>query len=558
MMKILTAPIKTALLLTWLVTFALASPLLAADEPATIQKRLLVITAPGQNSDKLVDILKRLVTPQVDVTDSASYAPLIDLHSYDGFVYVGEEYYKPPKAALIKDLTNSQKPIVWMNYHGWLLGNDFFQRKGLTIKAEHDDKYKTLITDKPIKLTRTDSTRLDTSGDKVLYWFYRPGKGLVPAAARSGNFTYVAYNPGTNPATADYAPFRKLLISSFSHVKGKARPVWKNFEQRIADIRRDRFRTGVHMPVYVAKTTDSVNGYDSDYWHANLLRIKNTGAEWVSIVAIHYQEYVDSSTIQADPDKTPTFDALKGIIADAHKLGLYVRLHFVVNIAKPKKDEWRGFIKPKNRKQWWQSYNALALKFARFCRENEVESLVIGAELNRMQTDTRRWRALIKDIRTKMNYGGLLGYQVNFNAMRLKWAKHLDYVTVAAYWPISKSRDTRMTTIKRAWDKVEKRIRNWKRQHPGVPIEFGEAGYVAQRYAGVFPFSWKPDKQGRQNVQEQLQLYRGLHYFHSKYKSVTGVHFFASTNEDTDPNSIGYTPFGKPAENVMKKIIGLR
>ena len=96
------------------------------------------------------------------------------------------------------------------------------------------------------------------------------------------------------------------------------------------------------------------------------------------------------------------------------------------------------------------------------------------------------------------------------------------------------------------------------KKHPSLRVEFTEVGYSSQLYSSVYPFSWKSSKAETQSLTEQLQSYRSLHQFLKREPKIKGVHIFASTEEDDDPASIGYTPFGKPAEKVVKQIMQIR
>ena len=70
----------------------------------------------------------------------------------------------------------------------------------------------------------------------------------------------------------------------------------------------------------------------------------------------------------------------------------------------------------------------------------------------------------------------------------------------------------------------------------------------------MLPFSWKPDKKSRLDVSEQLTAYRALNTFLRAHPEIRGVSIFASTNEDTQPEAIGYSPFAKPAAEVVRQI----
>ena len=95
-------------------------------------------------------------------------------------------------------------------------------------------------------------------------------------------------------------------------------------------------------------------------------------------------------------------------------------------------------------------------------------------------------------------------------------------------------------------------------KNPSLRVEFTEVGYVSQPYSSVLPFSWKPHKGKSQSLSEQLLSYRALKEFLEHEQRIKGVHIFASTTGDDEPDSIDYTPFGKPAEKVMKQIMEIR
>jgi len=520
--------------------------------------RILIITSPGEYGFEMAKLLEDLFGFDVEVTDTDRYAPLIDEYVYDGFVYMAGKYNIPPKASLLEDMRKTNKPLLWINYHAWLLGSDFFHKKGFDVRDDYGKQYSHLLADVVSNLSPTDTTVIKAKGDKILYWLFNPNKGLEPAAAHSENFTYLGYSPTIDTSKADFRAFRSALNKAFGNISPSGYKSLSNYKQRLSSIRKDDFRTGIHLPVYVAGSTDVTHAYDSDYWHSNLIRIKETGAEWVSIVSVYYQEYVDSSRIYADPERTPRADVLRAIIDDAHKLGLHVRLYFVVNIAKPKKAEWRGFILPKNREHWWRSYQKFALLLAKLAKEKEVESFVLGAELNKMQRDAKGWQNLVSLVRNRVKYEGLLGYQVNYDALELMWAKSLDFVGIAAYWPLAGNRDPKLVELRESWSVIKNKLDTWIHQHPGVALEFSEIGYVSQPHTSEFPYTWKPFRGREQSTSEQLQCYQALYDFLFDYKAIKGVHIFASTEEDEVSGGRGYTPFGKPAQGVLEKIIDIR
>ncbi len=335
-------------------------------------------------------------------------------------------------------------------------------------------------------------------------------------------------------------------------------PAAPDYAARVAEARAAAFTSAVHLPVYVAETRGNLIGYDGDPMHDNLARIRDAGADWVVIQRIHYQHGVGANEIFADPIRTVTDASLADIVSDAHKLGLKVRMVPVVNLTEEsaRPGDWRGFIRSETPDLWWARYREIILHDAAFARDHGIEALDIGAELSAQLPESERWISLASAVRNDTGFTGLVGYQVNFDAVaRIDWTDALDYLAIAAYWPLSETPDPDPDDLVDAWEEIWSEIGPWVRARPNLRVEFGEIGYAAQPYASVFPFSWKPDRQQRLDVQEQLSCYIALERFLSAHPEIRGVSIFASTNEDSQPEAIGYSPFAKPAAEVVRRIL---
>ena len=224
-----------------------------------------------------------------------------------------------------------------------------------------------------------------------------------------------------------------------------------------------------------------------------------------------------------------------------------------------KPGDWRGHIWPRDPDKWWTRYREIILDAARFARENDIEALTIGAELSRLEAEEDRWRALIDAVRNEAGFQNLIGYQTNFDRVTdFTWGDALDYLAVAAYWPLAEHRDEPLENLMTSWDRIRAELDPWIAENPDVSLEFGEVGYASQPYAAVFPFSWKPHRGRQLSLEEQETSYLSLEYMLRNAPGVAGIGIFASTAEDHVPENIGYSPFGKPAENVIRRIMTLR
>ena len=522
---------------------------------------VLIITPKSaiEDAGKIAELLSARFGVDGDIIESDQYAPLSHEYSYAGFVYIGSEYEQPPKQGFLEDVLRTSKPVLWIHYHAWLLDPEFLKARGINILDEHSEKYTAVVSGEVKTLAYPDSTKVNADTHSVNYWIYDAAHiERTPGSVSQGNFTYLSYTPvfyGNNSTelalVSDLARFTKPLLSGCGQ--------WPDYDQRVQQARDDKFHTGVHLPIYVSDSEDGQIGYESDRLHDNLLLIRNSGAEWVTLSQIYYQRGKHASEIFSDTKLTPSFTSLANVVEDAHRLGLLVRLSPILNLTEESKegDDWRGFIHPDNPSQWWDQYRKMILSAARFARDNDIESLNIGAELNVMQRYRDQWMDLIAAVKNEAEYKGLIGYQVNFDALNLMdWGEALDYVAIAAYWPLSEDRDPTLDTLMRSWANIDQLLVEWKSKQPGISIEFGEIGYASQPYSSVLPYSWKPHKGGAVSIKEQEVCYRALHDYLASSKVVEGVHIFALTTDEQD--SIGYTPYGKPAYDVMEQILKLR
>jgi hypothetical protein len=524
--------------------------------------RVLVIAPLEAHAEahQLSEVVASLLPLDIQVSTDQDYAPGIDERFYDGFIYLGSRYGKVPKDGFLEDMARTAKPVLWIGYNAWLLEKPALKTNGIRIRDKHSDIFDLIVTYATAQLPPTDTTWVEAPIDRVISWLYDPSRlHSMPGVVHIDHFTYISYFPSLKPSAPDFGAFRAAMVATFGRDPPASMPL-PSFEQRVEAARADTYWTGVHLPIYVSQGNAQVVGYDSDQLHDNLLRIRDSGGEWVTISQIYYQDGIRASHIHADPQLTPRFESIQNIVRDAQKLGLRVRLSPIINITEAIRapGEWRGLIRPKMQSAWWSNYRELILAAARFARDNRIESLNIGAELSAMQQDQVQWRELVETVRTEAGYTGLIGYQVNYDDQSrasLTWADALDYLGIAAYWPLAGDRDPNLQELRDSWQEIGEQLDRWLENQSVKRLEFSEIGYVSQPYTSVHPYSWKPHRGGNQSPQEQLKCYDALEWFLARYPQVSGVHFFASTEEDLDPNSTGYSPFGKPAEEVMKRIL---
>lgn len=521
----------------------------------------------------------------VTVTPMEEYAPLVDALAYDAFIVLSTRPDQPAKPGLIADLQRTSAPVLWAGYGVSQLGADHLRRFGFevapagqgTYRLSHGTRASVLGRGEPVVTAELDHrpsrrsaalpvtvTGLIASAreDAFLIRVSR-GASTHAAAGQAGRFAFYGILPSFVSDEPDMLELkgladRLLAAADTGAVDAAPPPKPAEYARRIEEARADPFATAVHLPVYIAETRDGFHGYDSDKMHEHLVRIRDAGAEWVVVQRIHYQNGVAANDIFADPNRTVTDASLANIVADAHKLGLKVRLVLVVNLTEEsmRPGDWRGVIKPADPDSWWARYTEIVVASAKFAAEQGIEALDVGAELSALLGEEVRWRRLVGEVRGAAGFKGLVGYQANFHRARdIRWTEVIDYLAIAAYWPLTERARPSAAELDAAWAEIWAGLGPWVREHPELRVEFGEIGYAAQPYAAMMPFSWKPDKQQRLDVEEQVAAYRALERFLAKHPEIRGVAIFASTHEDTMPEAIGYSPFAKPALEVVRRIL---
>jgi len=548
------------------------------DRPGhTEGNRLLIVYSRGdhdaQNAEGLARFMESHFGFRTTIKEMSEYKPRIDEYINDGIVYLGEDYNVPPTQGFLEDIVNTTKPVLWTNYHGWLLPEDFQSDRGIDIQPLHNPEFSIADFLGPRRLSFTDTVQID--GDDVLYELVRPRDGeRVPGAVKAGNLCYLGYSPTFNPKNEDFLPFMAALQSTFGAGRPAKVPEALTYEQRLEQARKDPLNGGIIVPLYVSDSSNGRIGYDSDKIHENLIRIKESGADYVSLIYMFYQQRNDSSEVFADPVRTPTLESIRNFIQDAHDVGLRVQLKANLNVVPEnrKTGEWSGTIYPKDPVSWWESYTKIIDQLATVAREEEVEALGLGLELTRMEGITNswypeynsdtwnadQWRMLIKRVK-ESGYTGLVGYQANFDVFELvPWANELDHYGIAAYFPLAEKTGQPVSILRKGWEEPTRRMKAWAQANPDVPFEIFEIGYASQPNASVYPYQWSPYLDAKLDLEEQRRCFEALRDAVRDVPEIRGVYYFASLPNEPDPLDSRYIIFGIPPQQQMEEVFDLR
>ncbi|KAA0003386.1 MAG: hypothetical protein FE048_01635 [Thermoplasmata archaeon] len=297
---------------------------------------------------------------------------------------------------------------------------------------------------------------------------------------------------------------------------------------------------------YAAWWNDTYATYKSDI---SLENLHATGTEWVSLVTTWYQDDEHSTHIYADKNRTPSDASLIHAIEKIHSMNMSIMLKPTVDL---QNDVWRGCIKFDSEEEWekwFTSYKQFISHYANLAKEYGVEQFCIGVEY--VETVHREeWYDVINSVRR--NYSGILTYASNWdNYKNVSFWNALDYIGIDAYFPLTNTRDPTVNELLNAWKKWHNEIENFSHEM-GKGIIFTEIGYCSQDGANIEPWNW--EYSNKVDLKERADCYNAAFQTFWNEDFLCGIYWWCWLPDPAigGENDTGYTPFRKPAENVLK------
>jgi hypothetical protein len=223
-------------------------------------------------------------------------------------------------------------------------------------------------------------------------------------------------------------------------------------------------------------------GYGTASSLASLRELHGLGVTSVAVTPFGFQRRATDSEIvwvgSGGRFIDETDDSIHGVIAQAHTLGMTVMLKPHLWLRPP---DWPGSIAPTSPNDWFASYRAFILHYAKIAESDRAELLCIGNELTRTTTHDAEWRAIIRDIRAI--YHGKLTYGANLQEVYdVPFWDALDFIGVSAYFPLATGATPNVGQIETGWKPVRTRLAALSaRTHRKVI--FTEIGYPSREHA---------------------------------------------------------------------------
>jgi len=288
----------------------------------------------------------------------------------------------------------------------------------------------------------------------------------------------------------------------------------------------------------------------------SLIKLKETGAEWIALSFYTFQETYSSTEITFDYGYTVTDRDIMFAVEKARELGLKVCLKPVVNC---RDGLWRARITfPEDADSYWDkwfsSYENFLLHYAELAEELQCEMFCIGCEMVGTEGRTTEWRHIIQQVRN--TYTGSIIYNANHGKeMGIEWLDEVDIIGTSAYYPVGDIPNDKEENMIQNWIKVKERIVALHEKF-NKPILFAEIGCRSAESCAMMPWDFEHTDLPF-NEEEQANFYRSvLKVFWDEPWFVGFFWWDWSTKlyllEDARTNK-GFDIYGKKAEIVLKE-----
>jgi hypothetical protein len=315
-----------------------------------------------------------------------------------------------------------------------------------------------------------------------------------------------------------------------------------------------------------------------DKYKQSIDEIAAIGCDTVSLVLDSRMETGTSTRIYLDMRMTPTPEKLADLIQHAKSKGLRVIIMPIVLLDNPQGNDWRGTIRPSTEtggwEDWFDSYRNMLIHFAWIAEQNHADVLVIGSELVSAENKADEWERTIKAVRKVFH--GRLTYSSNWDHYTsVPFWDQLDLMGLNSYWALDEDPPGSHNHMKNKVT-VDQIVENWKyiqqdllafQKKINKPLLFTEVGWCS--LANAAHESWDYTKTDEPlDMDLQKRLYEGFFKAWHGNPALGGFvvwewtpgdgakdypgHIPTDTPDETLNRWKGYTPEGKPAEQVLK------
>jgi endonuclease YncB( thermonuclease family) len=288
----------------------------------------------------------------------------------------------------------------------------------------------------------------------------------------------------------------------------------------------------------------------SDFDYSPFLdEIRALGASHVAIASPRLMDDWQSNDFWHVEGRSASWSMIDRATRAARARGLAVAYHPLILLRTGTVEHWRGDIAPTQGWLWFRNYARFIGQWADLANDLGVSLLMVGAEFASLEHDTGAWRAIIGNVRSR--FAGTLTYSANWDHFEgIGFWDDLDVVGVTGFFPLTKRNDPSLQELISEWARVKQQLLAFQ-EAVGKPIMLAEIGYASQDGANRDPWNYFLSK--KSDHDEQADCFRALFETWRDTPGFQGMFIWNWWRHEDPRNDIGYSVFGKPAYDVIKR-----
>ncbi len=295
-------------------------------------------------------------------------------------------------------------------------------------------------------------------------------------------------------------------------------------------------------------------GYTSKQSEKSLERIRETGANFVSVTPFGYSADEHSPMIQFVLRNVwdETLGGLFKVAQDAHARGMGVMMKPHLWLGNGK---WCGDIditSESDLRIWEENYSQFIVYHALIAELSGMDALCVGVELPLMTRHTDMWRRIIA--RVRIAFGGNLTFGGNWFGEydQIQFWGDLDFIGVQHYFPLAQNPSDSLERARREIASIRNAMRDlskkWRR-----PVVLTEVGFPS--IDGAFLSPHKEDFSQNVSDERQAEGYQMLIDAFAGEPWFKGFFWWKWESADRDPreHDKSFQIRGKKAEGIVKE-----
>lgn len=298
---------------------------------------------------------------------------------------------------------------------------------------------------------------------------------------------------------------------------------------------------------------------------AMLPELRKFGVTHVTLVQFGFQRSIEHPEIRMNPDARWYSESDLGIremarSADSLGMKIILKPHLWLGrySAEGQSRDDIGYLEEDQWKAWEADYTTFLMHYAHLAEEVGADILVIGTELARSAHERPEyWRSLIENIRSV--YRGRLTYAANWweEYEHIEFWDLLDYIGVQAYFELSDQPGPTDEMLAEGWEPHVEVLSDLS-ERLNRPVLFTEIGYRNVDDAAAKPWRWPSrDEIGQVTPNNALQAQLYTVFFNELWNETwfSGAILWKwhGDREQRRASSLGFTPQGKPAEEIIRQ-----